>query len=434
MGNYLFTHYWFLTMVDIHPVSVLLSGTSRSYTASFQTDEQFHTGWQSVLKAAYGRADVRCACRGAGPKRLAVKYFEVSDAFSLARFSLSGGEHAPDCRFYSPSHSQSGLCADASGVIEQRPDGSVKIRLEIGMIERTDVAAPAAPRTTPTNRAPSAKQASMKLLGLLHYLWEEAGLNQWKPAFVGKRRASLSYWWVNNAAENVWAGHVKLVDQLLLPAFGAETREAERNRARVTGALDAKHRMLVIAPLAAYTPERAESMDRQLKIGGFHGMPIAFMQKGLWESTTRRFPNASGAWRSGHGTVAIAQIEIKQGPKGISASVIDLALMSITADFIPVDSSYERIVAEKLVTQGRAFLKQLRFTAGSDQVLPDFILTDTPREVPLEVFGRNDAQYLLRKQEKCAYYNAQYGQAGWWNWDAAASDAPSSMPPFPKRA
>lgn len=32
----------------------------------------------------------------------------------------------------------------------------------------------------------------MTLFGLLHYLWEEAGLNQWKPAFAGKRRASLS--------------------------------------------------------------------------------------------------------------------------------------------------------------------------------------------------------------------------------------------------
>lgn len=435
VANYMLTHYRFLTMSDIHPVTISLNDTRRSYTASFQTDEQFRIGWQSVLKAAHGRADVRCVCRGAGPKRLAVKYFEGSDAFSLARFSLSGGQHAPDCRFYSPSPLQSGLSADSSGVIDQRSDGSVKIRLEIGMLERADGEAPAGARPTPpASHAPSVKQTSMKLLGLLHYLWEEAGLNQWKPAFAGKRRASLSYWWVNNAAENVWAGNVKLVDQLLLPAFGVETRDAERNRGRVAGALEARHRMLVIAPLAAFTPERAESMARQLKIGGFHGMPIAFMQNGLWENTTRRFPNAFGAWRNGHGTVVIAQVELKQGAKGVTASVIDMALMSVTAEFIPVESSYERVVAEKLVGQGRAFLKPLRYSAGSDQVLPDFILTDTPKEVPLEVFGRDDVKYLQRKGEKSAYYNEQYGKAGWWSWDASASGAPSSVPPFPKRA
>jgi len=220
-----------------------------------------------------------------------VKYDEGSDVFSLARFSLTGGQHAPDCQYYSAGPAQAGPGGDAEGVLDQRPDGSVKIRLEIGMLERGDAVA-AGPSRSPAERGPSARQSSMKLLGLLHYLWEEAGLNQWKPAFAGKRRASLSYWWINAAADNVWAGQVKLVDQLLLPAFGAETREAERNRVRSAAALQAKRRMLLIAPLAAYTQERCDSMSRQLKIGGIHGMPIAFIQNGLWESTMRRYSGA----------------------------------------------------------------------------------------------------------------------------------------------
>lgn len=420
-------------MIDVHPVTISLNDKRQTYTASFQTGEQFQTGWQSVLKAAYGRAELYCGCKGRGAKRLAVKYYEGSDSFSLARFSLTGGQHAPDCQYYSASPSQSEQGGGSSRVIDQRPDGSVKIRLEIAMIERGEVAAPAVSSKTPTDRAPSAKQSSMKLLGLLHYLWEEAGLNQWRQAFAGKRRPSLSYWWINNAADNVWAGQVKLVDQLLLPAFGAETREAERNRSRAAAALQAKHRMVLIAPLAAFTPERFEAMARQLKIGGFHGMPIAFMQAGLWDSTVRRFPSALAGWRSGHSTVAIAQVELKQGAKGVYASVIDMALMSVTAEFIPVESSHERVVADKLVEQGRAFLKPMRYDAGTDQVLPDFILTDTPREVPLEVFGRDDAEYLRRKEEKRVYYDQQYGKDGWWSWDACANGAASSVPPFPAR-
>jgi hypothetical protein len=369
-----------MIMIDVHPVTISLNDKSQTYTPAFQTSEQFLTGWQSVLKAAYGRAELRCGCKGSGAKRLAVKYYEGSDNFSLARFSLTGGQHASDCQYYSASPSQSGQGGNTSSVINPRPDGSVKIRLEIAMLERGEVAAPAAPGTTPSGRAPSAKQSSMKLLGLLHYLWEEAGLNQWKPAFAGKRRASLSYWWVNNAADNVWAGQVKLVDQLLLPAFGMDTREAERNRSRAAAALQAKHRMLLIAPIAAFTQERFDAMGRQLKISGFHGMPIAFMQAGLWDSTVRRFPNAVSAWRNGKGTVAIAQVELKQGAKGVYASVIDMALMSVTAEFIPVESSYESVVANMLVEQGRSFLKPMRYDAGADQVLPDFILVIPPQK------------------------------------------------------
>jgi hypothetical protein len=45
------------------------------------------------------------------------------------------------------------------------------------MLERGDAAGPAGPTGAPTDSVPSVKQSSMKLLGLLYYLWEEAGLN-----------------------------------------------------------------------------------------------------------------------------------------------------------------------------------------------------------------------------------------------------------------
>lgn len=418
-------------MNDVHPVTITLNENTQTYSAGFQTDEQFKNGWQSVLKSAYGRADLRCGCKGRGAKRLAVKYYEGSDVYSLARFSLSGGQHAPECQYYSASPTQAGGDGSTTGVIDQRPDGSIKIRLEIAMLERGEVDAPAGPSRAPVNRAPSTRQASMKLLGLLHYLWEEAGLNHWKPAFAGKRKASLAYWWINNAADDVWAGQAKLVDHLLLPAFGTDTREAERNRVRAAAALEEKRRLIVIAPLAGFTQERFVEMSRRLKIGGFHGMPSAYMKNGLWDSTVRRFPNAIAAWRSGHGTIAIAQVELKQGQKSVYASVIDMALMSITGDFVPVESSYERVVAELLVAQGRSFIKPMRYDAGADLVLPDFILTDTTREMPMEVFGRTDEEYLQRQAEKSAYYDERYGKAGWWKWEAAASGDASAVPPFP---
>lgn len=418
-------------MSNVHPVSITLSGVIKTYSINFQTASQFQQGWRSALKAAYGRAEVRCGCSGKGAKRLAIKHYDDTDQFSLARFSMTGGEHASDCQFYSANSSLAGPGTRTINVVDLQADGSALIRLEIGMVERETPVLQSAPIRQSADRPPSVKRSSIKLLGLLHYLWDAAALNQWRPGFSGKRRPSLAYWLVHNAADDIWIGNLKLADQLLLPAFGADTREAERNRDRTASALSGKRRMLVIAPLAAWNQGREAQMEQQMKIAGFHGMPIVYMPEGLWASTVRRFANALSAWRNGIGTIVIAQIELRQGKHGIYAAAIDVAIMAINAQFIPVESSYERVVADMLVAQQRSFSKPLRFDASSEQVLPDFLITDTPKEVPMEVFGRSDTEYVKRMTAKKVYYDGKFGAKGWWYWDAAANDDARSMPLFP---
>lgn len=158
-------------MIDVCPLGITLNQRTRTYTAGFQTEPQFESGWQSVLETAYGRAEMRCGCIGVGSKRLAVKYYEGLNQFSLARFSRTGCQHAQDCQYYSANPAQSGLGAYAQGVDDQWPDGSVKIHLKISMLERPDVAPMGSAGGTSKLRTPAAKQSYMKLLGLLHYLW-----------------------------------------------------------------------------------------------------------------------------------------------------------------------------------------------------------------------------------------------------------------------
>lgn len=83
-------------------------------------------------------------------------------------------------------------------------------------------------------------------------------------------------------------------------------------------------------------------------------------------------------------------MESKHGRTGPIKSVIHMELTSVTADFIPVESSYERIMADLLVAQGRPFTKPMRCDASMDKVLPVLILMDTAKKLPIEVFGRDD--------------------------------------------
>jgi hypothetical protein len=418
-------------MSDTQSVVITVNGQAKRYSPEFQTSPDYERAWQKVLKEAYGHADVRCLCRGAGPKRLAVKYYEFGDAYALAKFSLSGPEHAADCQYYSVGGAGSESGGSGAGVLDVQLDGSVKIRLEIGMAVRdtaSDVASPA--DADKPNRPGSTRQSAIKLAGLLHYLWDAATLNQWRPYWAGKRNFRQVFWRINQAADDVRTGNLKLVDLLLLPAMALDSPEAERNRLRVESALRAKHRMLIIAPLASYSPEREQRMTKDLAIAGFHGIPKAFMRPGQWELLKKRFRASVASWKAGQTAVVIAQVEVKERDGRQSANVIDAALMSVTQQWIPTESSHERLIAEKLVSEGRSFNKPLLYNQDEDDVFPDFVLTDCASgEVPMEVFGRDDEDYLKRKADKTAYYDRQYGQGGWWCWDASKCRA--EAPPFP---
>jgi hypothetical protein len=418
-------------MSDIQSVVITVNGQAKRYSPEFQTCPDYERSWQKVLKDAYGHADVRCLCRGVGAKRLVVKYYEFGDTYALAKFSLSGPEHAPDCQYYSIGSAASGPGGSGAGVLDVQQDGSVKIRLEIGMVVRDsapDVISPT--DVDKPNRPGSTRQSAIKLAGLLHYLWDAATLNQWRPFWAGKRNFRQVFWRINQAADDVRTGNLKLVDQLLLPAMAQVSPEAERNRLRVDSAMQGKRRMLIIAPLASYSPEREQRMTKDLAIAGFHGIPKAFMRPGHWELLSKRYRAAVTGWKAGQTAVVIAQVEVKVRDGRQSANVIDAALMAVTPQWIPTESSHERLIAEKLVSEGRSFNKPLLYNQEEEDVFPDFVLTDCAGGgVPMEVFGRDDEDYLKRKADKTAYYDRQYGVGGWWCWDATKGRA--EVPPFP---
>ncbi len=418
-------------MSDVFEVSIRHGNDIVKYSVDFQCDAKFSNAWKNVLHRAHRHAVVICNCPGLGEKQLAVRHYEETDAFGLARYPLSGEDHDRNCRFYSPNPLKSGRGDYSKGVIDERPDGTMKIRLDVGLTRKAPSAAPVDALPVIRKDGSRKSQPAMRLLGLLHLLWSEADLNQWRPAWVGKRSTSRIHWWLNAAASQINAGKVPLSDVLLVAAGAAGGQDEKRNSGRVAQAIARKSRMLVIAPLATFSPERELSISKKLAISGFHGIPPLFMQNTMWSTVTRRFVNATAAWRSGHRVVAIAQVEPKLGTRGAVANVVDMALMAVTENWIPVDSSYERIIANRLSEQGRAFSKPLRFEADNDVVFPDFILLDTPAEVPMEVFGRTDEAYEARKAEKDAYYRTHYGIDGWWSWNAAADPEATSIPAFP---
>ncbi|WP_336717983.1 DUF1173 family protein, partial [Pantoea ananatis] len=175
-----------------------------------------------------------------------------------------------------------------------------------------------------------------------------------------------------------------------------------------------------------------------LPLGLFFGFPDLVLPEDARLRLERSFGRELGDWRRGMKVVVIAEteppetafrhVDVRNRPFSCS-TFIDVALMTVSPRFIPLDSGYEGLVEEKLWQEKRAFIKPLRYD-GEEDIFPDFVLKDVPgvEALPMEVFGMNTAEYLQRKQEKTAHYDKEYGPGHWWYWNAAEK---SDMPAFP---
>ena len=416
----------------LYPVSIQLPGQpTKSYSPEFQSHEQHSRAWKSVLQRAYQTGAVTCACPGRGEKQLAIKHYDQQDVYGLARFGNSGAQHAHDCRFFSLA---SGVSGYSKGVISEDADGGIRIRLGVGLTKRpahNNTATEVCPYSILPQSGSRPTQADMKLLGLLHLLWDNAGLNIWWPAMRGKRSLDLINRQLEKVAMTITANRINLDSVLLLPAQDDKGKWAQQNKERVAQAVSSRRRLVAIVQLVKYSPVADAEMSSTLKIACFYGFPWPKMTPLIWLEILRRFPRAIAAWKQGHRVIGVALLDLL--PNGKAANVLDLALMPVTKTWIPFDSMYELTIAEKLITETRGFIKPLRYDASEDVVFPDFVLLDMDKNTPLEVFGMTNETYLVRQSEKTAHYLAHYGTDHWWCWNAATDPKGENIPPFPER-
>jgi hypothetical protein len=158
------------------------------------------------------------------------------------------------------------------------------------------------------------------------------------------------------------------------------------------------------------------------------------MDAELWAMAEKRFPQTWAAWKRGERVCAVARLEHSSEPRFPGArqpkgwTVVGVAIQGLSDTFIPVESSYEKQVADLLVAQDRVFEKPLRYDTDLDEVFPDFLLLDTDIPLyPMEVFGRTDEKYEKRAVEKQNYYR-QHFENNWWCWKASTDTVIPELP------
>lgn len=421
---------------------------------SWDNDPQRSGAWQRRLAQAWG-GDERpvCDCLYQGqPMGLSVhrclrqRDGRQVEVYHLARLRHQGALHHVACSFHEADPRRDGRSGYVEGVVRERDDGRISIALRRGL-RCLDVAAAPADPAQPARQGGgqgAVRQARMTELGLLHLLWEEAGLNGWTPR-LGRARRRWPF--VREALDRaalriVPARNQILSDRLAMIGYADEDGPALlRETARNCGDTWRILLLGIVDDIALVNWEEGQQFCA-LRFDGAGAYNLRVSAASIWhERVARRYPMAMAALARPRAERAIrvvglvtatVRVGVNQGLSLVRCRADDIALMEVEPDTLtPVSSGHELAIARALVEQRRSFIRPLRFDAGRDAVLPDFVLTDTgdPRGTPMEVFGRADEAYVARRAEKARYYDEVYGQAHWWHWDAATS--PGHWPDFP---
>lgn len=413
----------------------------KPFSTDFQEKEQYGKGWQSALKKAHHSSGqkglISCGCRGKGAKRLYVRALANADTFILVKAANTGMEHESSCIFFSLDAQHTGLKGYASNVVRMTSEGDIAVRLGIGMTEKDPPEKSEVPALLSAKR-PDGGQSSMTLLGLLSLMWTEAGLNVWYPNMVGKRTDSLVRYRLLETAKSIRTGRNCVADHLFIGLSDPKLAAAGTQLQRLSSPEMSDKRLFILSVLPRYDASKHELPLKFLPLRNFGGLPLIFFNSdGHWENVKKRFVSEYAAWKAGERIVAfVLTSPAAVTGRGPSVRAHQIVLMHVSDNWIPLDSSYEAIVAKKLDASKRQYVKPMRYDASVSEVFPDFYLLDTKADkpFPMEVFGMATPSYLARKELKKDYYNREYGPYGWWYWDAASVSDPESavLPQLPE--
>ncbi|GAB31811.1 hypothetical protein BJI49_14125 [Acetobacter pasteurianus] len=278
----------------------------------------------------------------------------------------------------------------------------------------------------------------MTTLGLLHLVWERAGLHYWRPQFAGHRIDPKALRRAYATSSNIKIQRGITLDQVLCPVVSND-RGILYSTQRTIKDHSEKFRLYVIGRLSSAQAD-PYGKGYNIELSGVRDGYRMFMSisQAKWErlekSHSRELAefsrNEEGLSVFGLFLVTIDPIKNGKYKNFSSVQIEDAALMTTTEQLIPVESRYEAKIVELLVQEERTFIKPLRFDAARELVRPDFILTDIGKKegYPMEVFGRTDEKYLARKAEKESYYARVFGSDNWWSWNAADGDPIPSLP------
>lgn len=377
--------------------------------------------YAEVLAEAYRlKARPLCLCREPG---MPLYIAQIGGQLVVKRMPLSGGDHHAACPSYEPPYDLSGLGALVGTAIKlDAAAGTAALRLDFPLSKRGTSGA----GNTDASQSDSVKNESkrLSLRALLHLLWHESGLTEWTSYWSGKRHWWQVYHHLTEAARTMSVRGEPLAERLFVPEpFRAEDKVAiEQRRAQAMAALarsgiGPKKLMLLVGEIKEFTAARS---GQQVVVKHMPGFRL-HLEETAWRRLQRRFEGELALWRSDDRFHLIAITTIEAGSAGL-VTINEIALMTVTDQWLPVENVHEERLLEKLVRLRGKTVKGLRFNLTTSQPLANAILPEArPQPVALYIVPPNaDGQFETSLREMI---DARPDMSA-WIWRVAEGDMP----------
>jgi hypothetical protein len=155
-----------------------------------------------------------------------------------------------------------------------------------------------------------------------------------------------------------------------------------------------------------HVPDQAFAMDEQ-----------------IYRRLGRRFESALALWGAADDIHMVMIATFSVAAAGVP-TIVELSLMPVTREWLPIEDAFEKHLVEKLVGDGRSFIKGLRYNLGAASALACATLTDCEGSAPLlfvvPAGTEDDGRYLQISDPSIPL----------WLWHPTAE----AMPPLPRAA
>lgn len=390
-----------------------------AYTIGDQRWERSAPGFaEAIAQAHEHHLRPRCLCQ---PDRPGIDMYvaRVLNGYIVKRMPNTGSLHATHCPSFEPPADFSGLGPLVGTAIVENPGtGTTTLKLDFPMSKLPGRAAQ--PTSASASSSVVAQGQRLGLRALLHYLWDQAELTHWKPAFAGRRSWSTVRRHLLQAADNKFVhGHPLLASLYIPEVFAVELRDAIQSRRQRLWAHGAPRHgqpqalMLMVAEVKDIAPARygCKAVLKHLPDQAFA------LDEALYRRLGRCFEHELSLWGT-EPDLHLLMIATFRVDEAGTPGIVELSLMLTTAQWLPVDDGWDRQLVGALVRQGRSFIKSLRYNTPGNQALVCASLLDcgaTP--CPLFIDREHSPEDTISEEGP-----ESGGDTPTWRWRPALGD------------
>jgi hypothetical protein len=329
---------------------------------------------QDLLAQAYeapGRP--RCLCVAGGVEM----YVAFHRHFQIKRMPETGDRHHPACPSYEPGPAMSGLGELVGEAVVQLDPARVELHVDFPWARVPGRAGVSREPAEPSEVGRTRRRMSLR--ALMHFLFERAGFNRWSPAMAGKRNQAVLHKYLMQAAEAIQVKGESLSNRLYVPeAFNesAKAEQAERRRARLSVLQPHDGRQPLAVVLGEFKGWESTPAGARIWIRHMPDAPLLADAR-TWARVQRGFAPLFEALDSDGGRGLRLMLAALIRARREHTYEIDLASLMLTSEeWIPLEGVHEAPLVRALVSQGRRFVKPMRYDARSVAGFANAILLD----------------------------------------------------------